>query len=171
MRQGGTVAQRKFQTLTRRCYRMTKMLRVLVYGTKADAFPFDLLLKGIQPSRLTLITFVKVPVCPFIPANIKDFSKLAGTAGCMCCFHSFTAGRRWQLSQERTDSINYLIPLSFSYGRWFRWRFMYRIWITTEQQGTHFNVLKMQFFFINISLWNEQHHSRKIKDLLTCSSL
>lgn len=84
---------------------MIKALEAFIFRTKAHAFPFDLFLKGIQASALTLITLVKVPDCPSIPANIRDFSKMAGTAGCLCCFYGFSEGTAWQLSQEHSTSV------------------------------------------------------------------
>lgn len=105
MYEGRSVAQREVQTPMRIRYRMTKALEAFIFRTKAHAFPFDLFLKGIQASAVTLITLVKVPDCPSIPANIRDFSKMAATAGCMCCFCGFTVATVWQLSQEHTNSV------------------------------------------------------------------
>lgn len=108
---GRTVVHRKVQTPKGMRYRMTKALEAFIFKTKAHAVPFDLFLKGIQASALTFITLVKVPDFPFIPAHIRDFSKMAETAGCMCCFYSFTAGTVWQLSQEPVLLFNPLFIL------------------------------------------------------------
>lgn len=52
-----------------------------------------------------MITLVKVPDCPSVPANIRDFSEI-GTAGCMCYFYGVTAGTARQLSQEHTNAVD-----------------------------------------------------------------
>lgn len=75
------------------------------YFSEHTPFLFDLSLKDIQASAQTLITLVKVPDCPCVPANIREFSQI-GTAGCMCYLYGVTAGKVKQLSQGHSNTVN-----------------------------------------------------------------
>lgn len=98
--QGRTEESRSSNTQEDTHFWMTK-----VCFSEHTPFLFDLSLKDIQASAQTLITLVKVPDCPCVPANIREFSQI-GTAGCMCYLYGVTADKVKQLSQGHSNTVN-----------------------------------------------------------------
>lgn len=83
---------------------------------KQRPFLFDLSLKGIQASALTLITLVEVPDRPSVPTNMRKFFFRDRSSGvlllplrCHC--------RDSQTAESGAHQCCWLIPCSFSYRR------------------------------------------------------